>query len=149
MVAIRSGAAPEDPAVQAGLEALLGRHRGAIQARCTRVLGDPQRAQEVTQEAILIAWQRLPTFDGTSSFATWLHGIAQKLCQNSVRKRVETLVDDDLFDLADSGPGAATLLRRSERHALVMEAARTLEPLEQEAVYLRYVEELPYDRIAG
>jgi len=152
VVAIRSGAAADDSGDLARLEALLATHRSAVHARCTRVLGDDQRAQEVTHEALLIAWQRLPTFDGRSSFATWVHGIAHNLCKNALRKHGEALVDDDhLFelDVADPAPGAATLLRRSERRVLVLEASRALDPLEQEAVYLRYVEDLPYDRIAA
>jgi len=48
-------------------------HAGRVYAICLRLEGDPARAEELTQDVFVRAWQRLGTFRGESAFGTWLH----------------------------------------------------------------------------
>jgi RNA polymerase sigma-70 factor (ECF subfamily) len=41
-----------------------------------RLEGDGARAEELTQDVFVRAWERLPTFRGESAFGTWLHRLA-------------------------------------------------------------------------
>jgi RNA polymerase sigma-70 factor (ECF subfamily) len=48
---------------------------GRIYALCLRMCGDPQLAEELTQETYIRAWQKLSGFRGDSRFTTWLHRV--------------------------------------------------------------------------
>ena len=51
-------------------------HVGRVYALCLRIEGDAARADELTQDAFVRAWERLPGFRGESAFGTWLHRLA-------------------------------------------------------------------------
>lgn len=46
---------------------------GRVYALCLRMVTDPVRAETLTQDAFVRAWQQLGTFRGESAFSTWLH----------------------------------------------------------------------------
>jgi RNA polymerase sigma-70 factor, ECF subfamily len=48
--------------------------------------GDPDLAQDFTQEAFLRAFDRLPEFQYRSAFGTWLHAITVSVSLNGLRK---------------------------------------------------------------
>ena len=49
---------------------------GRIYALCLRMARDAQRAEELTQDVFVRAWERLGSFRGESKFTTWLHRLA-------------------------------------------------------------------------
>jgi len=57
-------------------EALYRRLVGRIYALCLRMARDAQRAEELTQDVFVRAWERLGSFRGESQFTTWLHRLA-------------------------------------------------------------------------
>lgn len=70
------------------LFALLADHYGrAVHALVYRIVGNPEDAEEVTQEVLLKAFARLAGFRGRSSFATWLHRIACNTAVSFARRR--------------------------------------------------------------
>ncbi len=67
-------------------EELYRRHSGRIHGVLRRLAGqDIARSEEWTQEAFVLAWQRLATFRGDSLFATWLHRLAVNVALMSLR----------------------------------------------------------------
>ena len=60
----------------AAFEELYRTHAGRIHALCLRLEGDRARAEELTQDVFVRAWERLATFRGESAFGTWLHRLA-------------------------------------------------------------------------
>ena len=138
-----------DPQLIAQIDALFAQQQPRIYRLCLRMVGDPERARDLAQDAMLTAYRKLPDFRGDAAFGTWLYGIAKHLCLNAIRRRGEVLSEDGVIELGDPTAGALRQLRQNEREALVIEASRAvLDPLEQEAVYLRYVEGMPQDRIS-
>lgn len=142
----RAGAAPP-PEVARGVDALFAAAQGRVYVACVRIVGDPERARDLAQEALLTGFRNLGSFRGEGRLSTWLYGIAKGLALNAVRRRGEVLSEDGVLDADDPGLSALAALRREEREALVHAAAATLDPLAREAVHLRYVEEVPVDRI--
>ena len=67
-------------------EALYRIHAPAIHAVCRRMLGDDGESRELLQDVFVRAWERLPSFRGESSLATWLH----RLSVNLVLERLRT-----------------------------------------------------------
>lgn len=129
------------------VEALFVEHHDRIYRLCLRYLGDQERACEVCQDTFLTAWRRLAEYHGDGSFSAWLYGIARFHCLRALEKRKDTLSEDGVVDPADPAAGPLRMLRRAERDALVREAARVLDPVEQEAVHLRYVDGVAQDQI--
>jgi len=102
-------------------EALYRAHVNRVYAVTLRLTGDPDLAQDLTQEAFVRAWRKLGSFRGESAFSTWLHPLAVNvaLSERRSRRRREARVTttDDLGGLErDATPAAGG-------HALDLERA--------------------------
>src|ERR1700692_764744 len=74
------------------LEELVRRHQGYIYNIAVRMLYNPQDAEDATQEILLKALTRLSSFEGHSSFRTWLYRIVVNHVLNMKRGRAEQAV---------------------------------------------------------
>jgi RNA polymerase sigma-70 factor (ECF subfamily) len=127
---------------------LLASHQRRVYGTCFHLMGNPERASELAQETLLTAWTTLSTFRGESTLGTWLYSIARHQCFNAMRKRHELLTHDGVIEGGSLEATALAALRKHERDELLREAAaEVLDPTEQEAIHLRYVEHLPQDEI--
>jgi len=54
-------------------EALYRQSVGRVHGLVLRMCGNRSEAEELTQEAFVRAWQKLPSFRGESAFSTWMH----------------------------------------------------------------------------
>jgi RNA polymerase sigma factor (sigma-70 family) len=71
------------------LEELVGRHQAWIYNIAIRMLFHPQDAEDATQEILIKALTRLSSFEGRSSFRTWLYRIVINHVLNTRRGRAE------------------------------------------------------------
>ena len=89
-------------------ERLYRRHVARVFAVILRLQGgDRGRAEDLTQEAFVRVWQKLPEFRFESAFSTWLHRLAVNTALMALRSaRGEPAADEDVSDpdfaLADS-----------------------------------------------
>jgi RNA polymerase sigma-70 factor (ECF subfamily) len=87
-------------------------HSQAIYYLALRYLGDPNRAQDVTHDVFLKAWQHLGEFRHDSSWRTWLYRIAINHCRNLAAswasRNLVSSSDDAVWDSAPS-PGDSPL----------------------------------------
>ena len=60
-------------------------HVGRIYALCLRMTANTSRAEELTQQAFICAWEKLPQFRGESAFSSWLHRLAVNLVLMEMR----------------------------------------------------------------
>jgi RNA polymerase sigma-70 factor, ECF subfamily len=67
--------------------ALLDRYDRPLRALAYRVLGDRNDMDDAMQEAAVKAFVSLGSFDGRSSFGTWLYRITYTACLNLLRAR--------------------------------------------------------------
>lgn len=83
-------------------EALYRRHAGRVHGAVWRLSGmNPARAEELTQEAFVRAWQKLGSFRFESAFTTWLHRLAVNVALMELRSRdPEDSVEDDVLEAA-------------------------------------------------
>src|SRR3954463_10246082 len=86
---------------------------------CARMVGDRTRAEELTQDVFVRAWEKLHLFRGESSFATWLHRLAVNVVLNArkaegrLRAKFEDSDEDyglDALPARVSSVGAGELL---------------------------------------
>lgn len=54
---------------------------------CTRMLGDPDAAEDALQEAFVNAFRKLHLFEGRSSFGAWLKRIVINKCLSMLNKK--------------------------------------------------------------
>lgn len=131
-------------------EAIYRRHVGRIHGVIQRLVGGQGvRADDLTQEAFVRAWQALPKFRFESAFATWLHRLAVNTALMELRtRRAQPLFDDDderLDDLgmADSAGQGTALSLDLER------AVATLPPRARAVLVLYDVEGWKHEEIAS
>lgn len=82
----------------ASFEMLYRRHVRRIHGVIWRLVGGVEaRAEELTQDAFIKAWQALPDFRRDSAFSTWLHRLAVNTALMDLRSRsgAESLETDD------------------------------------------------------
>jgi RNA polymerase sigma-70 factor (ECF subfamily) len=60
----------------AAFEQLYRENLDRVYALCLRLCADAARAEELTQDVFVRAWQKLGSFEGKSAFSTWLHRLA-------------------------------------------------------------------------
>jgi RNA polymerase sigma-70 factor, ECF subfamily len=63
-------------------ERLYQKHVGRVFSLCARMVADRVRAEELTQDVFVRAWEKLHLFRGESSFSTWLHRLAVNVVLN-------------------------------------------------------------------
>jgi len=71
------------------LEDLVRRHQAWIYNIAIRMLAHPQDAEDATQEVLIKALTRLSSFEGRSTFRTWLYRIVVNHVLNMKRGRLE------------------------------------------------------------
>jgi RNA polymerase sigma-70 factor (ECF subfamily) len=64
---------------QAAFEALYRAHVSRVYGLCLRLVADAGRAQDLTQDVFVRAWEKLATFRGDSAFSSWLYRLAVNL----------------------------------------------------------------------
>jgi RNA polymerase sigma-70 factor (ECF subfamily) len=86
-------------------ESIYRAHAPAVYALCRRMIGDEQQARELVQDAFVRAWERLTSFRGHSSLATWLHRLAVNVVLERLRssKRDALRMIDDPDDATFGG----------------------------------------------
>lgn len=75
-------------------------HANRVFSVCVRMVGDREKAEDLTQDVFVRAWEKLGTFRGEAQFSTWLHRLAVNVVLNDReaegrrRKRVDDGVED-------------------------------------------------------
>lgn len=62
-------------------------HLRRVYALCLRMTADVTLAEEMTQQAFIGAWEKLPAFRGESAFGSWLHRLAVNTVLMAFRAR--------------------------------------------------------------
>jgi RNA polymerase sigma factor (sigma-70 family) len=124
---------------------LVERHRGRIRILAHSVLGDWAEAEDVAQDALLVAHATLDRLRDPNRFGAWLTAIAGNLAKMRLRSRRAgwTSLDELAGGVLAPSPEA------SERSDLVRDALETLSGLQREAVVLHYVEGFSTAEIAA
>lgn len=130
-------------------EALYRRHLGRVHGVIARLVGGSgARAEDLTQEAFVRAWQALPGYRFESRFSTWLHRLAVNTALMELRSRRSRPTDDedeagfDAIGIADSA-GHGTALRTDLERAVA-----TLPPRARAVLVLHDVEGWKHEEIA-
>ena len=128
---------------------LFGRYQERVYSWCYRHLRDRDRSLEVAQDVFLRAYRHLGSFSAQGSFPAWLFAITRNRCRSALR--LPSWLRDEGVDpdsIESPGPSPEDAEIDGETLEYVMDLIREhLEPLEQEAIWLRCAEGMPVEEI--
>lgn len=131
------------------LEELMTEHAEPAYRVALSITRDHDLAQDVTQDAMLKAWQALPNFRGDAPMRNWVLRITHNTAISTLRKRREILKDPTEMP----EPEAPRSVERQAHGRMALDAFEMalgeLDELTRSIVVLREVEGLPYDEIAA
>jgi RNA polymerase sigma-70 factor, ECF subfamily len=117
---------------------------------CARMMADRTRAEELTQDVFVRAWDKLHLFRGESSFSTWLHRLTVNVVLNARKSdgRLRSKFEETDEELGlDSLPGITSMIGAGEM--LDIEAAiAKLPPGARKVFVLHDVEGFKHEEIA-
>ena len=123
---------------------------GLVYGVAYKVLGDPNLAEDATQETFLRAWRAAAHFDPARDLEPWLSTIARRVAIDVYRR--EALRRHDSLDSADpTHPELISLPPSVERAHVISEVRRAVEALpfdEREIIRLQDFEGFTHPQIA-
>jgi RNA polymerase sigma-70 factor (ECF subfamily) len=137
---------------------LVRRYQDRLYPTIVRLLGCPEDAQDVVQDAFIRAFQKLDQFQGESSFYTWIYRIAVNLALSGRRARHRRVLTrlrlggqrEPVVDQPDDSPDTdpVATLERVEREAIVEAALAELGPEHRAVVILKDFDGCRYEEIS-
>lgn len=122
---------------------------GRVYSLCVRMVADRARAEELTQDVFVRAWEKLHLFRGESAFSTWLHRLAVNVALSSRKRdaqqwsRIEDDEDGRAVDTIATAPPAPGAMMDLEA------AVATLPPGARRVFVLHDVEGFKHEEIAA
>lgn len=126
--------------LQTDVSQRLATHRAAIHRYIRGIVRDEAVAEDLTQETLLRAHQKLATLEDPASLASWLYRIATNICHDRFRRSTRRERIQPLDEETAQGPG------RARPPALTDAGPRldkVMEQKEMSACVQRYLAELP------
>lgn len=145
---------------KAAFRKLVERHQRRAFAIAMGMVRDENDARELVQEAFLRVHRGLNSFQGGSSFFTWLYRIVTNLAIDLMRKpgrRDTELLDNQLVDEEPSdfplvsridGADPIDVMRRREIAGRIQAALDALPPYHRGVILMREVEGMSYEEMA-
>jgi RNA polymerase sigma-70 factor (ECF subfamily) len=134
----------EPPTDRARFEQMLNRHHRRLRRVVAGMIADPDRVDDVLQEAYYKAYRKLPrAFANEAHEATWLYRVVYRCCLDELRarrRRRETSSADVQLALVGNEP---------QRRIELEDAFRALAPADRAVLLLVGVLELDYETAAA
>jgi RNA polymerase sigma-70 factor (ECF subfamily) len=133
---------------------LVARHRQAAVRAAMAALGSAAEAEDVAQDAFLLAFQRIASFRGESSFKTWLMTIVWRLALNrrrgfGWRLRVFLEPEDQRWVVPDQSASPEEHVSSDQMRRDVRRLIRALPPKLRDALLLSLSETVTVDEASA
>ncbi len=148
---------PDDRRMLKGLRAgrseafaeLVRSHYQTVYRFLVHMVRDVHRAEDLTQETFTAAWERVTTFQGRSTLATWLHRIAYTKFIDGQRsnRRIATL-SEHLSSSALTPVDPLETAMASEEARRLYRALDELDSADRTVLVLHYLQGLSYRDMA-
>lgn len=132
---------------------LVEKHQDRLYNTLVHVIGHAEDARDVVQDAFVLAFLRLETFQRGSAFFTWLYRIAFNVAATRRRRQrpsasLERLRETTGQEPVDRAEQPSDRIEQEERHRQVRDAISQLEEEYRVVLVLREMEGCCYERIA-
>jgi RNA polymerase sigma-70 factor (ECF subfamily) len=108
-------------------ERLYRQHVNRVFSLCARMVSDRSRAEELTQDVFVRAWEKLYLFRGESSFGTWLHRLTVNVVLNARKSESRRQARFEETDDENGGVDALTTSRTSGTVGMPLAAGELLD----------------------
>jgi RNA polymerase sigma factor (sigma-70 family) len=132
---------------------MVDQHRHRIYTFAYYHLGNPEEAEDVTQEVLVKMWQHWNTID-SGSLAAWLTRVTRNGCIDAIRKRTRyraMVVPEEsveaVVQTAAAGSSQDAVLDKLEFRFELEKALTTLQEPHRSIVILREIQGLKYEEI--
>lgn len=134
----------------AAYRTIIERYKNQVYGVAYRMLGNPEDAEDVAQEAFVRAYARIGSFDQNRKFSTWLLAITSHLCIDLLRgkKRNPASLDDfaEFLESREEGPESVAIGEEERRE--VRKLLARLPAKYRVVIVLRYWHDLSIAEIA-
>ena len=143
----------------AAFEQLMLDSQDRVYTLCLRMTGNREDALDLAQETFLNAWRGLSSFQGNSSFSTWVYRLASNACIDFLRKRKRrqqgesphSLDDEEapLPEPADPRGSPEEELERRELRRAVERGLQALPDHHRQVLVMRELSGMSYQEIGA
>ena len=133
-------------------------HQKNIYNLALKMVGNPDDAFDITQDAFLRAYNSLSGFHGDSKLSVWLYRLTSNICIDFLRKKKRrneislTVQDDDeedqLLQIPDERFSPETEVERAEQREAIRTGLMQLPENDRQILVLRELNGLSYEEIA-
>lgn len=134
-------------------DVLVLRYRRAMLTVAQQIVRNPSDAEDVVQDALLLAFEALPQLDDLNRFGAWLHTITRNRAVRHFKNTSRYAPQEDMepyvnrvTDPSDADP--AVIYERKQARQDVRDAVMELPAEFQEVLQLYYWAEMPQKRMA-
>ena len=133
---------------------LIRKYQDRLYNGMVQILRSETEAEDVVQDAFVLAFTKLSSFKGNSAFFTWLYRIAYNDAITRLRRRKPTVsidgknADSTRLDFPDKGPSPDNRLQQQEQAVQLDKAMKRLSHEHRAILVLREMDELDYDAIS-
>jgi RNA polymerase sigma-70 factor (ECF subfamily) len=131
---------------ETAFEEIVARFTPRLRYYLRRMLGSVPTAEDALQEVWLDAFRALPRLIEPSAFTAWIYRLARDRAFRELRRRRTSLPLED-FDVVEETANSDEF--SVEDAARIHEALDRLIPEHREVLVLRFIEDMPYEQIAG
>lgn len=131
---------------------LVGEYRIRLYRKASSLIGDPEDAEDVLQDALMTAYKALPRFRGESGIYTWLYRIVVNKCRDFLRSRKSTKNDSlEVYEpiLSDDRISVEKNHELSDDAGYLIEKIKGLDTKYRQILISRYYDDLSYEEIAN
>ena len=137
----------------AAFEELVERHRDAVYRAALAALGNDADAEDVAQEALVLAYRRIGQFRGDASVRTWMVSIGWRLSLSRRRTlswRLKRMLApaDELNGMPSATPGPEAILQSRQGVEAMKRLIRGLSPKLRDALLMAAAGDLTQDELA-
>ncbi len=132
---------------------LVFRYQRAMLTVAQQIVRNPTDAEDIVQDAFLLAFEALPQLDNLERFGSWLYSITRNRALRFMKRanRIQLHEDVDAELQIQANPKTsdpAQIVERQSTQQIVQDAITSLPSEFQEVIKLYYWVEMPQKRIA-
>jgi RNA polymerase sigma-70 factor (ECF subfamily) len=131
-------------------EELVRRTSRGLFARLYLETADPHKAEDIAQEAYLLAWRSIRSLADPKSFRGWLYSIAHTALLQSVRREARgkrSGSNGEMTAVADTRPEPADAAGQRERRETILALLRSMPQEYRLPLTMRYLDGADYETI--
>ena len=134
---------------RAVFDRMIGEYESPIFNYALRMVGDADRAADITQDTFIKAYRKLDTLTDATSTRSWLYRIATNTALDELRRRRHTtpLQQEDRDRVVDERPGPEAQFMNAQLDERIGRALLRLRPNHRQCLLLSDLEEMSAQQI--